>query len=161
MYAPLNGSTDVQLKHSNIYARKSILKSLTTYAQEHYPTSSRGVYPTNSDSEIAILLVANKYSPNNFWFERPLLVLPTSFPPISLAPFNNQLTSHLPSKHPRHPNQSHLPHPQLTPPPPLTGPDAGAPSTPTPPPLARYAATSMSTCTTTKTATCGYKPQSP
>lgn len=45
---------------------KSLLKSLTTHANEHYPDSSIGVYPTDSNT-IAICLVANKYSPSNFW----------------------------------------------------------------------------------------------
>ncbi|KAF2760221.1 subunits of heterodimeric actin filament capping protein Capz [Pseudovirgaria hyperparasitica] len=46
---------------------KSLLKSLSTHAQEHYPASSYGVYPIENDSAVAIALVANKYSPNNFW----------------------------------------------------------------------------------------------
>ncbi|KZF21137.1 F-actin capping protein alpha subunit [Xylona heveae TC161] len=46
---------------------KSTLKALAAHAQEHYPSSSYGAYPTNSDSAIAVVLVANKYSPNNFW----------------------------------------------------------------------------------------------
>ncbi|KAI9835898.1 MAG: hypothetical protein M1819_001796 [Sarea resinae] len=45
---------------------KSLLKSLSTYANEHYPYASYGVYPIEHDSAIAIALVANKYSPNNF-----------------------------------------------------------------------------------------------
>ncbi|EFE40918.1 hypothetical protein TRV_04383 [Trichophyton verrucosum HKI 0517] len=47
--------------------RKSYLKLLSSHASEHYPNSSYGVYPSQDDSSIAILLVANKYSPNNFW----------------------------------------------------------------------------------------------
>ncbi|KAF2837465.1 F-actin capping protein, alpha subunit [Patellaria atrata CBS 101060] len=46
---------------------KSLLKSLSTHAQEHYPSSSLGVYPTFDDTSIAVVFVANKYSPNNFW----------------------------------------------------------------------------------------------
>ncbi|KKY24401.1 putative f-actin-capping protein subunit alpha [Phaeomoniella chlamydospora] len=47
---------------------KSLSKSLSSYASEHYPASTYGVYPDSSSSgSIAILLVANKYSPNNFW----------------------------------------------------------------------------------------------
>jgi hypothetical protein len=45
----------------------SILKSLETHVKEHYPNASYGVYPIEDDSKIAILVVANKYSPNNFW----------------------------------------------------------------------------------------------
>ncbi|KAF2092263.1 F-actin-capping protein subunit alpha [Saccharata proteae CBS 121410] len=46
---------------------KSLLKSLSAHAKEHYPSSSLGVYPFESSSKIAIVLVSNKYSPNNFW----------------------------------------------------------------------------------------------
>ena len=38
-----------------------------TYISEHFPNAAYGVYPIESDSKIAILIVANKYSPNNFW----------------------------------------------------------------------------------------------
>lgn len=47
--------------------RKSTLKSLTTYATEHYPNAAFGVYPIENDSKVAIIIVSNKYSPNNFW----------------------------------------------------------------------------------------------
>lgn len=51
---------------------KSLLKSLGIHAREHYPNCSYGVYPIENDSAIAILLVANRYSPSNFWyFPRP------------------------------------------------------------------------------------------
>ncbi|KAI9794630.1 MAG: F-actin-capping protein subunit alpha [Peltula sp. TS41687] len=46
---------------------KSLLRQLSTHAKEHYPSASYGVYPVKKDSAVAILLVANKYSPNNFW----------------------------------------------------------------------------------------------
>ncbi|KAH7312403.1 2-oxoisovalerate dehydrogenase beta subunit [Stachybotrys elegans] len=46
---------------------KSTLKALSTYVQEHYPNAAYGVYPIESDSKIAIVIAANKYSPNNFW----------------------------------------------------------------------------------------------
>lgn len=46
---------------------KSLLKSLSTQVNEHYPSASYGAYPIEDDSKIAILVVANKYSPNNFW----------------------------------------------------------------------------------------------
>ena len=45
----------------------SLSKPLTTYADEHYPSNATGVFPAESDSAIAILLVASKYSPGNFW----------------------------------------------------------------------------------------------
>ncbi|PGH15037.1 F-actin-capping protein subunit alpha [Helicocarpus griseus UAMH5409] len=46
---------------------KSLLKSLSSHAKEHYPNCSFGVYPIEDDTAAAIVLVANKYSPNNFW----------------------------------------------------------------------------------------------
>ncbi|KAF1953215.1 subunits of heterodimeric actin filament capping protein Capz [Byssothecium circinans] len=46
---------------------KSLVKSLSTHASEHYPKSSIGVYPTEDDTQLAILTVANKYSPSNYW----------------------------------------------------------------------------------------------
>ncbi|CAI4219994.1 unnamed protein product [Parascedosporium putredinis] len=45
----------------------SILKSLGTYVDDHYPSASYGAYPIDDDSKVAIIIVANKYSPNNFW----------------------------------------------------------------------------------------------
>lgn len=50
--------------------RKSTLKSLSAYVQEHYPNASYGVYPTENDTKVAVVIVANKYSPNNFWYDR-------------------------------------------------------------------------------------------
>jgi capping protein alpha len=47
--------------------RKSILKSLSTYVTEHYPNAAFGAYPVENDSKVAIVIVSNKYSPNNFW----------------------------------------------------------------------------------------------
>jgi hypothetical protein len=46
---------------------KSLLKSFGVHAREHYPNCSYGVYPMENDTVIAIVLVANRYSPNNFW----------------------------------------------------------------------------------------------
>ncbi|KAH6713733.1 F-actin-capping protein-like protein subunit alpha-2 [Leptodontidium sp. MPI-SDFR-AT-0119] len=46
---------------------KSLSKSLGSHVKEHYPNASYGVYPIENDSKVAILVVANKYSPNNFW----------------------------------------------------------------------------------------------
>lgn len=46
---------------------KSLLKALGAHAREHYPSSSYGVFPAENDTAIAIVLVANRYSPNNFW----------------------------------------------------------------------------------------------
>ncbi|KAJ5758503.1 F-actin-capping protein subunit alpha [Penicillium odoratum] len=55
------------LESQNADLIKSLLKSLSIHAREHYPSCSYGVYPTDNDSAVAILLVANRYSPNNFW----------------------------------------------------------------------------------------------
>ncbi|KAH6894402.1 F-actin-capping protein subunit alpha [Thelonectria olida] len=46
---------------------KSTLKNLSTYVQEHFANAAYGVYPIESDSRIAVIIVGNKYSPNNFW----------------------------------------------------------------------------------------------
>ncbi|KAK7557745.1 putative actin-capping protein alpha-2 chain [Phyllosticta paracitricarpa] len=46
---------------------KSLLKSLSTHAAEHYPAAAVGAYPIESDERIAIVLVSSKYSPNNYW----------------------------------------------------------------------------------------------
>ncbi|KAF2258128.1 F-actin-capping protein-like protein subunit alpha-1 [Lojkania enalia] len=46
---------------------KNLVKSLSTHTSEHYPKSSLGVYPTEDDTQIAIITVASKYSPSNFW----------------------------------------------------------------------------------------------
>lgn len=53
--------------HKLIDCSKSLLKSLGSHVKEHFPNASYGVYPIEDDSKIAILVVANKYSPNNFW----------------------------------------------------------------------------------------------
>ncbi|KAJ4327021.1 F-actin-capping protein subunit alpha [Fusarium piperis] len=46
---------------------KSTLKNLGAYVSEHFPNAAYGVYPIQSDSQIAVVIVGNKYSPNNFW----------------------------------------------------------------------------------------------
>lgn len=46
---------------------KSTLKSLGAYVKEHYEHASYGVYPVENETKIAILVVSNKYSPQNFW----------------------------------------------------------------------------------------------
>lgn len=45
----------------------ALQKSLSTHAGEHYPNSTIAIFPTSSDSTLVLLLVANKYSPSNFW----------------------------------------------------------------------------------------------
>ena len=47
---------------------KSTLKSVSSYVKEHFPSAAYGVYPIESDSKVAVIIVANKYSPNNFWY---------------------------------------------------------------------------------------------
>lgn len=46
---------------------KSTSKSLGTYVKEHFPNAAYGVYPVEDDSKLAVIIVGNKYSPNNFW----------------------------------------------------------------------------------------------
>ena len=53
----------------------SLLKSLSTYFSEHYSAASSGSAYTvctspSSSTDLSILLVANKYSPSNFWTGR-------------------------------------------------------------------------------------------
>ncbi|PTU24491.1 hypothetical protein P175DRAFT_0450095 [Aspergillus ochraceoroseus IBT 24754] len=55
------------LESQNADLIKSLLKSVAAHTREHYPASSYGVYPIENDSAVAIVLVANRYSPNNFW----------------------------------------------------------------------------------------------
>ncbi|MCJ1478356.1 F-actin-capping protein subunit alpha [Lambiella insularis] len=55
------------LESQHIDLIKSLLKSLSTHATEHYSSSTYSIFPTASDSTLAIVLVANKYSPSNFW----------------------------------------------------------------------------------------------
>ncbi|KAK4105193.1 subunits of heterodimeric actin filament capping protein Capz [Parathielavia hyrcaniae] len=46
---------------------KSTLKGLSTYVKEHFPNAAYGAYLTENDTKIAVIIVANKYSPSNFW----------------------------------------------------------------------------------------------
>ncbi|KAL6709871.1 F-actin-capping protein subunit alpha [Coniothyrium glycines] len=55
----------VETQHEDLL--KSLVKSLGNHAAEHYPKASHGVFPTSDDSALAIVTVANKYSPSNFW----------------------------------------------------------------------------------------------
>ncbi|KAF2181104.1 F-actin-capping protein-like protein subunit alpha-1 [Zopfia rhizophila CBS 207.26] len=55
----------LESSHSDLV--KSLVKSLSIHTSEHYPKSSLGVYPTEDDSQLAIITVANKYSPSNYW----------------------------------------------------------------------------------------------
>jgi hypothetical protein len=49
--------------------RKSAMKGVGAYVKEHFPSAAYGAYPTEGDSKVAVIIVANKYSPNNFWYE--------------------------------------------------------------------------------------------
>jgi capping protein alpha len=56
-----------KLIETNGYYRKSLVKSLSTHTTEHYPKSSSGVYAIEDDTQLALVTVANKYSPSNYW----------------------------------------------------------------------------------------------
>ncbi|CAK7262816.1 F-actin-capping protein subunit alpha [Sporothrix epigloea] len=46
----------------------STLKAVATYVKDHYERPAFGVYPLADNSgKLAILIVSNKYSPQNFW----------------------------------------------------------------------------------------------
>src|SRR5271170_6791629 len=53
------------LDSSHADLAKSLSKALSTYASEHYSLYATTACPY--ENEIAILIVANKYSPTNFW----------------------------------------------------------------------------------------------
>ena len=55
------------LESTNADLIRSLLKSFQAAASEHFPSSTIGVYPTDDDAAVALVLVANKYSPQNFW----------------------------------------------------------------------------------------------
>ncbi|VBB79960.1 Putative F-actin-capping protein subunit alpha [Podospora comata] len=46
---------------------KSTLNTVGTYVKEHYPNAAYGAYPIENDTKVAVVIVANKYSPHNFW----------------------------------------------------------------------------------------------
>ena len=46
---------------------RSIAKSLAVYVAEHFRDASCGVFPTADDAGVAVVIVANKYSPKNYW----------------------------------------------------------------------------------------------
>ncbi|KAI5299464.1 Mediator of RNA polymerase II transcription subunit 7 [Ascosphaera pollenicola] len=55
------------LESANLEFINSLHRAFSAHAAEHYPSYTLGIYPTDNDSAVAIALVANKYSPNNFW----------------------------------------------------------------------------------------------
>lgn len=55
------------LESPNADLIRSLQKSFAGAAAEHFPSSTVGVYPSQSGDEVAVLLIANKYSPQNFW----------------------------------------------------------------------------------------------
>ncbi|KAJ5223891.1 F-actin-capping protein subunit alpha [Penicillium chermesinum] len=80
-----SGAQSSPLESQNADLIKSLQKALAIHAQEHYPSSSHGVYPIENDTAIAILLVANRYSPNNFWNGRfrAIYQVPVSSPALT------------------------------------------------------------------------------
>lgn len=58
-------SHTIDSKHSDLV--KSLITALAKHANEHYDSASYSVFPSSDDSNLAIVLVANKYSPSNFW----------------------------------------------------------------------------------------------
>ncbi|KAL8705497.1 MAG: hypothetical protein Q9201_001372 [Fulgogasparrea decipioides] len=59
-------SYTLDTEHSDLIS--SLLKSLATHSSEHYPSATCIVCPTPSSPQtLALLLVSNKYSPQNFW----------------------------------------------------------------------------------------------
>ncbi|KAK4999304.1 F-actin-capping protein subunit alpha [Elasticomyces elasticus] len=58
-------SYTLESEHSDLI--KSLQRIFSTYASEHYASSTFGIYPAESTSSIALVLVANKYSPSNYW----------------------------------------------------------------------------------------------
>ncbi|KAK8014543.1 subunits of heterodimeric actin filament capping protein Capz [Apiospora arundinis] len=62
-----SGAQSYVLEGAQAELTKSTLKSLAPYVKEHFPNAACGVYPIENDSKVAIIIVANKYSPNNFW----------------------------------------------------------------------------------------------
>ncbi|KAK4549378.1 hypothetical protein LTR36_006375 [Oleoguttula mirabilis] len=61
--SPQQHPTDSQ--HADLI--RSLQKSFSAAASEHFPSSTVGIFPAESHSAVALLLVANKYSPQNFW----------------------------------------------------------------------------------------------
>ncbi|EME89396.1 uncharacterized protein MYCFIDRAFT_201917 [Pseudocercospora fijiensis CIRAD86] len=62
-----SGAQQHPLESSHADLVRSLLKAFQVAAAEHFPSYSIGVYPVDNDSTVALVLVANKYSPQNFW----------------------------------------------------------------------------------------------
>ncbi|KAF3062192.1 F-actin-capping protein subunit alpha [Daldinia childiae] len=60
-------TTTLRARQASPSTMKSTLKSVSSYVKEHFPNGSYGVYSIEGDSKVAIIIVANKYSPNNYW----------------------------------------------------------------------------------------------
>ncbi|KAJ5215396.1 F-actin-capping protein subunit alpha [Penicillium cinerascens] len=82
-----SGAQSAPLESQNADLIKSLLKSLAVHAREHYTSCSYGVYPIENDSSVAILLVANRYSPNNYWNGRfrSIYQVPVSSSPTTVT----------------------------------------------------------------------------
>ena len=55
-------------RRADVSCRKSTIKGLSAYVKEHFPNAAYGAYPIENDTKVAVVIVANKYSPNNFWY---------------------------------------------------------------------------------------------
>lgn len=55
----------VESQHADLV--RSLHKTFSGAAAEHFPSSTIAICPTESDSTLALVLVANKYSPQNFF----------------------------------------------------------------------------------------------
>jgi capping protein alpha len=62
-------SYEHETRHADVVPK--LLKGLKTHAEEHYPAAVVGVFAVDDDGDkVALVLVSNKYSPNNFWYVR-------------------------------------------------------------------------------------------
>lgn len=62
-----SGAQSHPLESQHADTVRSLQKAFSTVSAEHFPSSTISITPFSSDSSIAILLIANKYSPSNFW----------------------------------------------------------------------------------------------
>lgn len=80
-YQKASGTQQHPLESQHADLIKSLLEGFQNASAEHFPSYNIGVYPVENDSSIALLLVANKYSPQNFWNGRwrsTYILTPTS-----------------------------------------------------------------------------------
>lgn len=75
LFFPVTSNTETQQKTSNSQSQpidsphvdliRSLQQAFKAASAEHFPSSTIGIYPTSNT--ITLVLVANKYSPQNFW----------------------------------------------------------------------------------------------